>query len=341
MKKIIVLLFIVIISASCSNNDENKPVHKKKIEVTKYKKYYNNSLGMKFVYIRPGTFEMGKINEPLLSNSELITRSHMVTLTKGFYMQTTETTVGSFKKFVNETKYKTQAEKDPFQRIYYISYNSYDPNGRGSLKKNHSWRKPGYKITDKYPVSLVSWEDTKEFIKWLNKKTGGDYRLPTEAEWEYACRAGTKTNYPNGNLKYTSISNDSKKPDPTLDKIAWYFNNSGGGAHSVGLKAPNQWGLYDTNGNIVEFCEDDYLYEFSGEHLVDPLYKNENRKSKITCRGGGWWLPPFLNTSSIRDFKRKVFSSNRHGFRLVKDVSPEDLKDEFKMKNAKTPGKTK
>jgi formylglycine-generating enzyme required for sulfatase activity len=337
MKNVFILI-LVFLSFSCGES-ENKNIATeevvKKKEIIRFKKEVTNFLGMKFVYIKPGTFDMGVINEPSVVSGRIRTITHRVTLTKGFYMQTTETTIGQFKEFIRETNLKTQAEKQKTQAIFYISYKSLEPKGYSWGMKGRSWKKPGYNLDDKFsdnhPVSLVSWEDAKAFIEWLNRKHSDFYRLPTEAEWEYSCRAGTKTNFANGDLKYTALSKDGEKPDPTLDKIGWYSGNAVNSSHPVGLKNPNPWGLYDMHGNVEEFCEDDYLYDFNN-NVIDPLFKSKDKKSEIASRGGNWWYHPFVCTSSTRSFRKKNYCSNLAGFRVVKDTTPNDLKDEFKYK---------
>ncbi|WP_207691606.1 SUMF1/EgtB/PvdO family nonheme iron enzyme [Desulfonema limicola] len=173
-----------------------------------------NSLGMKFVYIEPGSFMMGSPeNEPGRDSDE--TR-HRVTLTKGFYMQTTEVTQGQWRAVMGSSP---------------------------SYFKN---------CGDNCPVETVSWEYVQEFIKKLNRKEGIDkYRLPTEAEWEYSARAGNKTAFANG-----QITEKECGKEPNLDKMGWYCGNAGSKTHPVGQKKPNDWGLYDMHGNVYEWCMD-------------------------------------------------------------------------------------
>ncbi len=127
---------------------------------------------------------------------------------------------------------------------------------------------------DDCPVEQVSWDEVQDFLKKLNaREPGKNYRLPTEAEWEYAARGGTKSKgylYAGGN---------------DLDKVAWYPGNSGDKTHPVGGKAPNELGLYDMSGNVWEWCSD-WFGDYSATAQNDP--KGPNRGGYRVLRGGGW-----------------------------------------------------
>ncbi len=178
-----------------------------------------NSIGMTFVYIRPGTFMMGSpLSEIGRESNET---QYQVTLTKGFYIQTTEVT----------------------QRQW-----------RALMGNNPS---DDSKCGDNCPVEQVSWDDVQEFIRRLNQKEGGSYRLPTEAEWEYACRAGTNTRFSFGNS------------DSQLSSYAWYDVNCDERIHPVAKKQPNVWCLYDMHGNVWEWCQDWYE-DYPSGGVTDP-----------------------------------------------------------------------
>ena len=227
-------------------------------------KKFTNSLGMEFVWCPPGTFMMGSpSNEPGRGSDET---QHQVTLTQGFYMQTTEVTQGQWKRVMGNNP---------------------------SHFKN---------CGDTCPVEEVSWNDAQEFVQKLNRMEGNrTYRLPTEAEWEYACRAGTETALYNGPIRILGNRNA-----PALDPIAWYGGNScvtysGGtdcsgwsekqfscsrcGTHPVGQKASNQWGLYDMLGNVWEWCEDWYGNYPNGA-VTNPTGPSSG--SYRVLRGGSW-----------------------------------------------------
>ena len=119
---------------------------------------------------------------------------------------------------------------------------------------------------DDCPVENVSWNKTMEFIERLNRIDPSlRYRLPTEAEWEYAARAGTNTAFANGTIKTLGCGSDSN-----LDKMGWHFGNSGETVHPSALKDPNAWGLYDMHGNVWEWCQD-YLADYPTTSVVDPV----------------------------------------------------------------------
>jgi formylglycine-generating enzyme required for sulfatase activity len=205
------------------------------------KKSFTNSIGMKFVWIPAGSFMMG--GESGDSDEKPV---HKVTLSKGFYMQTTEVTQGQWKKVMGNNP---------------------------SYFKN---------CGDTCPVESVSWNEVQGFIEKLNQMEGTNkYRLPTEAEWEYACRAGSSSKYSFGNS------------EGGLGKYAWYDDNSGGKAHPVSQKKPNAWGLYDMHGNVWEWVEDWYGDYPSGA-VTDP--SGPSGGSYRVFRGGSWndesWFLP-------------------------------------------------
>ena len=149
------------------------------------------------------------------------------------------------------------------------------------------------------PVESVSWEDAQEFIRKLNAMSGGErYRLPTEAEWEYAARAGTRGD------RYSN-----------LDAIAWYDGNSGGRTHPVGGKAPNEFGLYDMLGNVREWVEDWY-WEYPGGMVTDPAGPGSGL-ARVN-RGGSWINDAGFCRSAYRIGFPPGYRVNFFGFRLLR-----------------------
>jgi formylglycine-generating enzyme required for sulfatase activity len=157
----------------------------------------------------------------------------------------------------------------------------------------------------KNPVEQVSWEDCQAFIKKLNDLvSGGGFRLPTEAEWEYACRAGTETAYSNG---------DSESG---LGEVAWYDGNSGKTMHPVGQKKPNAWGLYNMHGNVREWCADDKR-EYTSGPATDP--SGPSSGSARVLRGGSWRNNAVDCRSANRAGRTPSDRACNLGFRLARD----------------------
>ncbi|MCD6296924.1 MAG: formylglycine-generating enzyme family protein [Deltaproteobacteria bacterium] len=262
-------------------------------------KELNSSLGMKFVYISPGTFMMGSPeNEEGRDKDE--EAQHRVTLTKGFYIQTTAVTVGQWRAFVRDTGYKSDAENKGSAYIWF--------DGAQQEKKGYFWDKPGFQQSDDHPVTCVTWKDISAFIGWLDAKEGKTYRLPTEAEWEYACRAGTATPYSWGDKADCSKANygngwsdecKGKNPEGTV---------------KVGSFPPNPWGLYDMSGNIWESCRDWYG-DYPKGHVTDP--KGPSTGKKKVVRGGSWLIHSRYCRSAARAWNGPNNPYANLGFRLV------------------------
>jgi len=236
-------------------------------------KSFTNSIGMKFVLIPAGTFTMGSPSSEKKRDSD--ERQHEVTLTKGFYMQATEVTQGQWHAIMG---------KNP------------------SLFKN---------CGDNCPVEEVSWNDVQDFIRKLNQKEGANkYRLPTEAEWEYACRAGSTTAFANGGIIELKCGHD-----PNLDAMGWYCGNSGRKTHPVAHKNPNAWGLYDMHGNVWEWCQD-WKGGYPSGQVTDP--KGPSSGKYRVLRGGGWNDSARICRSANR-FRRSPDNRSYYlGFRVAR-----------------------
>lgn len=152
------------------------------------------------------------------------------------------------------------------------------------------------------PVECVSWNDCQEFIQKLNSLTGRNFRLPTEAEWEFACRGGNNS----CGYKYSGSNN--------LGSVAWYDENSGGQTHRVATKAPNELGIYDMSGNVGEWCSDWYA-DYTSYSQTDPTGPQSG--SYRVRRGGGWGSYAGHCRSSLRNFSTPAHRPSNFGLRLA------------------------
>jgi formylglycine-generating enzyme required for sulfatase activity len=182
------------------------------------------------------------------------------------------------------------------------------------------------------PVLCITWHAAMEYCRWLSAKTGKDYRLPTEAEWEWACRAGTTTAY--------SFGNDPDK----LNEHGWYDKDSDEVAHKVGEKKPNPWGLYDMHGNVAEWCVDHYKPDFYKSLPLDkvslgPVLMPDDKRYSYVARGGSWVDPPAMCRSAARRGSKQEWlkrdpqqpqsiwwmtDADYVGFRVVRPVEEQD-----------------
>jgi formylglycine-generating enzyme required for sulfatase activity len=167
---------------------------------------------------------------------------------------------------------------------------------------------PSYFKEDDLPVEQVTWDDVQKFIKKLNEMEGTDkYRLPSEAEWEYACRAGTTTMY--------CFGDDESK----LGDYARYDKNSGNKTHPVGQKKPNSWGLYDVYGNVREWCQDRQHDNYNGAPS-DGSARESGSSSFRVLRGGSWYDLSGTCRSVARDWNYPDAQLRGLGFRVVKTL---------------------
>ena len=230
---------------------------------------------------------------------------HRVRITKPFYLGTYHVTRGQFRQFVKDTGYKTDAKKDdkPGAFGFDLEQHSF------TFNQGYSWRRTGFQQTDEHPVVSVSWNDAMAFCQWLSRKEYQTYRLPTEAEWEYACRAGTTTRYFSGDDPETLA-----KVANVADGVFWArfptwntLRNTGLTASDgyvftapVGSFKPNAFGLYDMHGNAAQWCADWYGDEYYGESPVDDP-KGPHTGDRHVLRGGTFMDEPHLTRSATRE----------------------------------------
>jgi formylglycine-generating enzyme required for sulfatase activity len=302
-----------------------------------------NSTGMKLVLIPAGEFVMGtgedrvdilndfRYTDPKMIEGEF--SRHTVRISKPFYLGRHEVTLGQFLQFYHAAKYKVEIERDGLP--------SWGYNQRGEMLQSNQfrpWAPRAWEMTMDHPVIYVSWNDASAFCKWLSEKEGKSYRLPTEAEWEYACRAGSDSRYHFGNdhedlIRFANAADQ----DARAGSDKWIMNlfDEDGRATSiqipfpflakrdgyrwispVGKFRPNDFGLYDMHGNVGEWCADWYNKAYYENSPIENPQGPAAGQSRV-MRGGGAVNPPVELRSTYRD---RLAPSDRYcnvGFRVV------------------------
>lgn len=266
---------------------------------------YINSIGMHFRLIPAGTFVMGSpLSEP---NREPIETQHTVTLTEPYYQQTTEVTQGQWQTIVGSNpSYDTGCGSDcPVEQVSYFDAH-YFANAL-SLADTPS-KMPCYDLTECSGVVGTNYTCTSVTI---NQDCNG-YSLPSEAQWEYAARAGTTTALYSGH--YDGTYNNSCGAEPNLTAIGWFCGNSGNEIHPVAQLMSNDWGMYDTSGNVYEWCEDSWQ-DYPDDAVVDPLVTGTSTLRMI--RGGSYSVVSSAQRSAWRHIVGTYTRHKAVGFRLV------------------------
>ena len=264
---------LAVFSSGCTDSDE-APIDEEsstvveEVEEMVDDSTFTNSIGMEFVMVESGEFIMGSPEEELYSDKDE-RPMRQVTVSNDFYIGVYE---------VTQAEWKAVMGTEPSE----------------------------FKGTD-LPVDKVSWSDANKFLDKLNKmEENSEYRLPTEAEWEYAARAGTNTAYTFG----------SEEAD--LFQYAWFTENSEDKTHPVGMKEANAWGLYDVHGNIAEWVMDEYHSNYQKAPSDSRVW--EGGVDRRVVRGGSWDNAAENCRSGHRDDMGEGSRKNYIGFRVVKEV---------------------
>ena len=248
-----------------------------------------------------------------------------VSISQPFALGRSEVMVAEFRRFVEDSGYKTEAERDP--RAQGCSGFIYaDPTARGvEPQKVTSWRSPGLAQAqaDPHPVLCVSWNDARAYAQWLSKKTGKRYRLPTESEWEYAARAGSTTSRhwgddPDQACRFANVADQSRfqtwgfgQKHECTD--GHYFTAPAGGY------AANRFGLYDMLGNVWEWTEDCWNASYAGAPSHGAAWLTGDCAQRV-CRGGSWSTAPRFARSAARHKNPVEYRDNLTGFRLARTL---------------------
>lgn len=320
-----------------------------------------NSAGIKLQLIPAGHFTMGlssragfkaAFNCCVEFGGDEERPEHLVILSKPFYLAETEVTVGQFKQFVAATSYRTTAEQSG-KGI--MGFQPQPPTNAPSLKPafeqraEFTWKNPGFPQTDQHPVVGVSWRDAVAFCEWLTKKEGVTYRLPTEAEWEYVCRAGTDSWFNWGNEFRDSIHRRANIANAEYEKAwpdrairQWMVRTNHDDGHvftaPVGSYPANAWGLRDLHGNVWEWCADRYTdtyykkfaaprYDRPTVLAVDPVNTEawNAHGDWRSIRGGSWAVSPVQCRSTARSYFEAADAGAYLGFRVAREAPPEAL----------------
>ncbi|HUY89786.1 MAG TPA: SUMF1/EgtB/PvdO family nonheme iron enzyme [Pirellulales bacterium] len=295
-----------------------------------------NSLGMSLVLIPPGEFTMGSTPEQIAAAKQFAEQAegaadkwtlerldaeapaHRVKLRRPFLLGATEVTIGQYRRFVEAANYVTETER--FGGGSSTSRQEQDPQ-----KKSLTWQSLSYPANDDSAVGQITWNDAVAFCNWLSDlekkrrgynevlpgfwdldREGDGYRLPTEAEWEYACRAGTATQYSFGDdASMFGEYGWSEKTRPITFPVA------------VGSKKPNSFGLYDMHGNSDEWCNDWYSPDYYASSPPDDPTGPASGDARIR-RGGGWNNPLVRNGSAFRGSYAPFWRFGGLGFRVVR-----------------------
>jgi formylglycine-generating enzyme required for sulfatase activity len=273
-----------------------------------------NSLGMQLVEIPAGEFLMGSDESVASLRAALAMKydpdakdeapAHRVRITRPYLMGKYEVTVGEFREFVDATGYKTDAERNGVGGAGWI-------DGKFGRNTEFTWRTWWKDQTDRHPVVNVSWNDGVAFSRWLSEKEGVKYRLPTEAEWEYACRGGTTTRFYTGDEaegieKVANFADPRTKPPGTVLTTV------------VGSYPANPFGLHDMAGNIWEWVADRYQPDYyATSPTEDPT--GPTKGASIGLRGGCWGFPAESGRSANRGRAQTTTCGYRDGFRVVRE----------------------
>jgi formylglycine-generating enzyme len=319
------LLLLIFACASLALADEQIGAAGQGREIT-------NSIGMKLVLIPAGEFMMGggESAEDLVKAFAAYNRKadffkdeyprHRVRISKAFYLGKYEVTIGQFRRFVAETDYKTEAETDGTGGW---GYNPQTGQCEGR-KPEFNWLKPGFKQTDDHPALNITWNDAAAFSQWLTHKEGKTYRLPTEAQWEYACRGQTSTRYNNGDdpaglaAAANTLDDRGRTTFPHVQELTNLAGEKPRFTVPVGRKEPNKFGLFDMHGNVWEWCADWYGEDYYSKSPLDDPTGPESGEVRVR-RGGGWNSFPLWARASFRNWNTQRSRCVNLGFRVLRE----------------------
>lgn len=265
------------------------------------------------VVIKPGQFQMGSTDGS--SDEQPV---HVVTIPQPFAISRCEITVGQFRQFVEDAGYRTTAEKS--------GKGCYVWNAEKKQEEKlpeHNWNNPGFKQTDDHPVVCVSWDDAQAYVTWLSRRTGAAYRLPSEAEWEYAARAGTTAARYYQDNKHCDYANGIGSKEETFLSLYSMRVECGDGyvyTAPVGSFGENHYGLFDMLGNALEWTQDCWHdnYDNAPADSSAWLEKGGGDCNRRVVRGGSWNIYPRNLRSAFRLAGSTGGANGSLGFRIAR-----------------------
>ena len=302
-----------------------------------------DSLGIAFVRVPADEFLMGSDESPAtlakafphadakrLVDFKDEAPVHRVRLTHDIWMGATEVTVGQFREFLRLSGYVPESVRDGTGAYGFNPDYSPPNNQRADLfdgrDPRYSWDNPGFPQTDRHPVVNVTWNDAVAMARWLSEREGVVYRLPTEAEWEYAARAGSRTRFPGGDDPSVLLTTANTFDSETALRWPRWREQAGAGSDGfaftapVGSFKPNAFGLYDMIGNAWEWCSDWYDENYYAQSPAeDP--KGPAEGTVRVRRGGSWHSWPLYARSAFRNWNTPSTRYVLVGFRLVREAA--------------------
>ena len=275
-------------------------------------------LAGEMVDIPGGTFRMGDLNGDGEDDEKPV---HSVTVPP-FKLGKYEVTVGQFRRFVLASGYRTDAERNVGGKEGCYTLENKTRNEWG-WTPGRSWRDLEYPIEDEQPVVCVAWNDAQAYLDWLSAETGEAFRLPSEAEWEYAVRAGSETLYHFGDevtrlCDYGNVADTTELPNGNTWTNQADCNDSAVFPTAVGSYRPNAFGLYDMHGNVWEWAEDCWNDSYAGAPADGSAWTSGNCSLRV-FRGGSWGATPRNLRSAKRDWAARSHRIDDVGFRLAQD----------------------
>ncbi|MEM9588214.1 MAG: formylglycine-generating enzyme family protein [Planctomycetota bacterium] len=322
-----------------------------------------NSLGMKLVRIPAGEYVRGFQASDRVENRfhrvhahsnrqdfRWEKPAHRVVISRSLEIAISEVTVGQFRRFTEASRYVTEAEQRGGALGFFPEQGEGDYVERFRIDADVTWKSPGFPQSEQHPVVAVSWKDAQAFCRWLSATEQRVYRLPSEAEWEYACRAGGTDWYswgtdPDAAYQHANVADgalESAYPNTTRYQRA-VRPEAGSGDGSVFTSpvmsfTPNDWGLYDTSGNVWEWCQDRWTgggydllfpglrrYQKPDQTLQDPVSETKTDQHEYgdwrVIRGGAWTCAPAAVRCSIRTYAEASDATVYTGFRVVRELT--------------------